>query len=356
MKAIVTATSDQVPRNAAFDGLRGIAAISVVMLHLKATGLYPFPGENHAVDLFFVLSGFVVAQAYDDRIVRDGVIPFMRLRLERLYPLYAVSLLVVPAFSLFIAAISRDHAIDPAVWISLPFQALYLPSPPMIVPHDRPAFLLNGPGWSLFWELAINLGYAMLLPKLSSRVLVTVATLAGLAAIDLALSGISTEAGSDWPTFYIGGVRVLFGFSIGVLIYRAPRSRLALGFAPLALLALSTLFLPGAISMLVAMPLIVWLAAAYSGESKSLSRLGWLSYPLYAIHLPLFSWVFWLAGRQLHLAPLAQGAACLLVALIAAWILALGDDRVQGWFKGRREVRTLLAGHRPPRRSSPTNR
>lgn len=336
-------------RNAAFDGLRGIAAISVVMLHLKATGLYPFPGENHAVDLFFVLSGFVVAQAYDRRILRNGVLPFMRLRLERLYPLYAVSLLVVPAFALFIAAISKAHGIDSAIWISLPFQALYLPSPPAIVPHDRPAFFLNGPGWSLFWELAINVAYAIALPKLRNRVLFIVAGMAGIAAIDLALSGISTEAGSDWPTFYIGGIRVLFGFSVGVLIYRYPKPRFALPFLVIAALAACTLFMPGIISMLVMMPLIVWLASGYRNQSATLYHLGRLSYPLYAIHIPLFPCVFWLTGRQLHLPLILQGVAALLAAMLAAWILAFGDDGIQKWFADRRNSKRVLPAEELPR-------
>ena len=75
---------------ATLDGIRGIAAALVAMRHAGA--LFPgwdFPNSGLAVDLFFVISGFVVASAYDRRLA-DGLTlgAFMRIRLIRLYPLY----------------------------------------------------------------------------------------------------------------------------------------------------------------------------------------------------------------------------------------------------------------------------
>ena len=69
----LSAFSDSKPHYPILDGLRGVAAILLVPFHL----LEPFAGGNHAeqimnhgylaVDFFFVLSGFVIGYAYDDR-------------------------------------------------------------------------------------------------------------------------------------------------------------------------------------------------------------------------------------------------------------------------------------------------
>lgn len=78
------------------DGIRGIAALMIVLHH---TGYYfsglPFARSYLAVDLFFVLSGFVIAEAYSTRL-KDGLscFEFMRIRIIRLYPLYLLGTLL----------------------------------------------------------------------------------------------------------------------------------------------------------------------------------------------------------------------------------------------------------------------
>ena len=84
-------------RFGALDGLRGVAAVIVVLHHLGNERLGPFnPTFGYiAVDLFFALSGFVIALNYDHRFAGGMTVKeFMLKRVLRLYPLYAAGLLL----------------------------------------------------------------------------------------------------------------------------------------------------------------------------------------------------------------------------------------------------------------------
>ena len=80
------------PRYAILDGLRGVAALVVILFHGFETYI-PFFGTQHinhgylAVDFFFVLSGFVIGYAYDDRWDRMSTWSFFKRRLIRLHPM-----------------------------------------------------------------------------------------------------------------------------------------------------------------------------------------------------------------------------------------------------------------------------
>lgn len=293
----------------------------MVLFHLKDFGIYPFAGENHVVDLFFIISGFVIAGVYEKTIRSAGIAQFLKRRLLRLYPTYGLSLLIIPAFSVFISMITSKPYDTSSVWISLPFQAIYLPSPPSIVPPNRSAFLLNGPAWSLLWELLINIAYAACLPVLSNRVLGLIVAAAAAMLVALHVQGIPLDGGSDWPSFYMGAVRVLFGFPLGVLMFRLPRPRFDTPFIVVAMIAGLSLALPGIVAMCLAVPLCVWLATRSPTQSRLLSFLGDVSYPLYATHLPLFAWTGWVGGRLLHLSMHYQGLFSLGCALVGGWLV-----------------------------------
>jgi hypothetical protein len=113
-------------------GIRGVAALCIVALHSPRL-FGPMPGFlGLAVDLFFALSGFVLAHAYEDRF-RQGMTPlaFLRQRWVRLYPLYAVGLLLGIAHQAM--GILYDSPTVSWTWrellTALPFAVFMLPAP-----------------------------------------------------------------------------------------------------------------------------------------------------------------------------------------------------------------------------------
>ena len=94
------------PRYEILDGLRGIAALMVVIFHLFETYSKgaAFQIVNHgylAVDFFFVLSGFVVGYAYDDRWDKMTTWGFFKRRLTRLHPMLVMGTLIGGCFYFF---------------------------------------------------------------------------------------------------------------------------------------------------------------------------------------------------------------------------------------------------------------
>jgi peptidoglycan/LPS O-acetylase OafA/YrhL len=171
-----------------------------------------------AVDLFFVLSGFVLAHAYEGRL-RRGLTPleFLRQRWARLYPLYALGLVLGIVHA--ILCIQYRSPTDPWTWgklvAALPFSVFMLPAPE---PDDL--FPFNGPMWSIFFELLANLLWVVFWRSLQSiKVLLgTVLVCGGL--YSWAVFYWNSALGLTWSTFPGGVARVCYSFAAGLLAYR----------------------------------------------------------------------------------------------------------------------------------------
>ena len=320
------------------DGMRGVAAIGVLLFHFKP--LLPialFKAGYLAVDLFFCLSGFVIALAYERRL-RDGLslVRFAAIRLIRLWPLVALGVALGVVQALAMPAIAdpalRSASAAAAVLVNL----LLLP---WLGGPGRNIAPVNPAHWSLFYELAINLAYAATAKWLSNRILVAL-VLAGflLLAIGAARFGnLHFGAMRDQLPFGIG--RVTCAFFSGVLLFRW-RDRL--GAAPFArhwwlapALTALALTLPvgqtlrpwfDALFVLFGAPLLVWLGVASHAPERALpclNGLGRLSYPLYALHFPLFLAAAGLAAHfpevRVMIAFVAMAVACAASLLIARW-------------------------------------
>jgi Acyltransferase family len=204
------------------NGLRGLAALAVVTLHVPDhTFRELLPGSPLAVDLFFVLSGFVLAHSYTERL-RDemGAMEFMRIRIIRLYPLYILGTALVMAHFALLAGFNYRawlHVIGSAV-----FAVLFLPTPPGISPDWHP-FPLNFPAWSLFFELVINYVFALLLPRLTNRLLAGVILIGLPMLIATGLYFGDLTPGWSFSNFWGGGGRVVYSFFAGVAAYRVWR-------------------------------------------------------------------------------------------------------------------------------------
>lgn len=287
------------------DGIRGIAAFIVVTLHAPALfGERPFPRAYLAVDLFFMLSGFVIADAYQARL-ESGMSwsSFMRARLTRLYPLYAAGLVLG-----IIAALFGVQQPGAPAWTSETLALAILPAllmlPSMVGAHMFP---LNTPSWSLWYELMANAAYGVLHARLRGGLLVALILLSGAG---LALFGRHygyLALGYNRESVVAGLCRVTYPFLVGVLIWRMRRTRrVAPALALLAaILSGAVLAMPlpadpfDMIAALALFPLLVWFAAHVEPDARIAPLFAWggaISYGVYTLHEPLAALVSLVIG------------------------------------------------------------
>lgn len=290
------------------DGLRGVAAIAVVIFHFMEIAI-PDYKDNFiahaylAVDFFFCLSGFVIAYAYDGRLPQIGALSFFKLRLIRLHPLVVVTSIL--GLVVFMLDPYSDLWVKYAdkMWLMFIASCFMVPFPAVQERYFN-LFHLNPPTWSLFWEYVANIFYAWVLVKLSKKwlwVLTVIAT--GALFYEAQLSG-NLSIGWGGDNIHGGGIRVAFSFLAGVLVYRSGwiiKSRL--GFAGLGLLLMAVFLIPfresynkimDPVVIVLVLPLLVALGAGAMAGSRALGICrfwGKISYPLYMVHYP-FIWVF----------------------------------------------------------------
>jgi peptidoglycan/LPS O-acetylase OafA/YrhL len=280
---------------AVLDGLRGVAALVVLVLHLGQQCNNPGPSCAHlVVDFFFILSGFVIAFAYEEQLTSGKLRlqAFARIRLVRLYPLFLIGALGSIAISAF-NFLTKGTATPTELLIAAFSNLLFLPT--IAIASDASAYPFNTPSWSLAFELFINAVYAIIARWLTTSRLIAILLLSALAAIWLAEASGTTDGGHDKVTVSFGFVRVCYPFFAGVLLYRFRPERshkpllatLLLVGLFLVLLGnwphpiLSSLFL-----VLVGFPLLIWLASACNVSGRlavMCALLGDLSYPVYVL-------------------------------------------------------------------------
>ncbi len=269
-------------------------------------------------------------------------------RLIRLYPLFLAGLVFGAARRFGCAMLDRGDSASVAELLKTSlFEVLMLPA--SLGPN---LFVLNGPCWSLFFEMAVSLLYAGLLFRMGTRMLTVVAAGFGLLLVFAAFQNGSLEMGLKWHWFHGGMARTGFSFTLGMLIARGldrpPRiSWLALlpAGALLAILLVQAPFGPLfdlSIVMVVA-PVLVWTAARFDPPAllqPAARWLGELSYPVYAIHYPLmFLWLFF--AKRAHVPVLLQLIAYVVLVGVLAGLLNRYWDQPM-----RRRLNAWLAGER----------
>jgi peptidoglycan/LPS O-acetylase OafA/YrhL len=310
------------------DGLRGLAAIAVMLLHWSVISGWSKPDATNAylaVDLFFALSGFVVASAYMDRLRAGlGAARFIRLRIIRLAPMHVLG----QVLGFVLATTTGLIAIGPAM-AALGPGLLLIPTP------VRDIFPLNGPAWSLFWELGVNVLFVLLLPFLTvGRLLIAVA-ISALLLVFTAVQFGNLDVGWELPHFLGGAPRVLFSFTVGVLIHRFKPAKKTSSTGSAVLCAVTIgCFLFGAPTwmydlpvVMIVFPAVVYFAVAWQPDGMIASAcrfLGELSYPLYVLHVP----VLFAATAALRAVP-HDSALDLVI-----WIVALTGLVVTSWWIG----------------------
>jgi len=288
------------PKMHTLDAMRGVAAFVVAAFHAGLLSNNP-QSPYLAVDFFFVLSGFVIAHAYDARLAGGMTVKeFIGRRLLRLYPLFVLGLALGLVVAL--AEVAFGFGREPVGVVILQFICglFFLPYPAL-----EPAALivpLNGPYWSLILEMQINVIFAVAFAWLSLRVVGAVAAACALALVGISYALGTLETGFLMPDYLGGAARVGFSFSAGVLLSRL-RHRVALPkihWSILLAITAALLVIPkpaevrwlyDVVCVIVLFPLLI-LAGTQSEPSspkvlRSFLLAGSLSYALYAIHTPV---------------------------------------------------------------------
>lgn len=376
-----SAFADTKPHYELLDGLRGVAALLVVFYHIFEGFSFAGGGTlitviNHgylAVDFFFILSGFVIGYAYDDRWKKNLTLKgFFKRRLIRLHPMIVMGA-VIGCITFFIqGGVKWDgtQVATSAVMLALLLAMFFIPAYPGAgydVRGNGEMFSLNGPSWSLFFEYIGNLLYALFIHRLGNKALTVLVILLGLGLSWFALSDVVGYGmiGVGWTldglNFWGGMLRMLFSFTLGMLIsrnFRPFKVRGAFWICSVILLALfcvpyieghSPVCLNGVFEMVcivVIFPMLVCLGASGQTTDKRSTRickfLGDISYPLYAIHYPLmYLFYAWLIENKLYTLGETWPMAALVYfgSIVLAYLcLKLYDEPVRKWL-GRKFVR-----------------
>jgi len=297
------------PFFATLDAIRGVAAILVMMRHVPYfTG---FQESYLAVDVFFLLSGVVIANAYEQRLLQGlSIRRFTLMRVVRIYPLYLLGC------ALMLLALYRDGTPglpDWQPWLTIVVLAgLLLPN----LAGDPP-FPLNHPAWSLFFEMAANLFYAAIVRWLSTRRLLVLigASALGLGFTLLKSGQTNLDLGWSCATLRYGVARVGYSFFAGILLYRcfvsyggravdflSNRKQIAQSLSWLIVALIAAILTAGPapawqpwfdfLAVTAVFPPLIYLALCLPahGYGAPLARwLGAVSYPIYALHVPLYN-------------------------------------------------------------------
>lgn len=373
-----TQFADTKPHYELLDGLRGVAAILVLIYHIfegfafaestngEGSGLITTLNHGHiAVDFFFILSGFVISYAYDDRWGKMSLGGFFKRRLIRLHPMLIMGAVVGMISFLLTGCQQWSGDVTPISWVMIAllltiFMVPALPGLPYEVRGNGEMFPLNGPMWSLFFEYIGNILYALVIRRLSTKLLAVLTAILGVLHAWIFVGDLSgyDSVGIGWTidtiNFWGGLVRMLFPFTMGMLLARTFKPREVKGAfwicsaMLIAVFAVPYIAKSGAISLnslyevvciAVIFPFIVWLGACGKGGDNYTGRinnfLGELSYPLYIVHYPIM-YIFykWLIENRCYTLGDTLGLSALVVlssVALAYACLKLYDEPVRKW-------------------------
>jgi peptidoglycan/LPS O-acetylase OafA/YrhL len=303
-----------------------------------------------AVDLFFVLSGVVLSQAYSERLAAGlNFKGFVRIRLIRLYPMYLAATLIATwgKLTVIISGIKNDqftyHTLLGSVLLSL----FMLPTPfhPELYPIVAPA-------WSLAYELGANFLWAALYIAIKPWVYFVTISSAACGLLVFGSSGHLSGGFWGWSELAMGTCRVLYSFGLGLLIHRMDKSWVP-KINPALILAAVTLILSAEIpqsfepafklgTILFLMPFIVLLGTVSEPrgfrESKIYTFFGDASYGIYLLH---FSVLLFSRGILRHfgvaLSPMFGFLTMACVVALAAGLERVWDRPVRRWLSANLE-------------------
>ena len=366
-----TATKPHYP---VLDGLRGVAALAVVTMHIceahSTSALDMLMNHGYlAVDFFFLLSGFVIGYAYDDRWGKMTVGNFFKRRLVRLQPMVIIGMIIGAIAFYFQASAFWPAIANTPVWQMLLVMVIgftMIPIPPsMDIRGWNETYPLDGPAWSLFYEYVVNIFYVLFVRRFSKTALTILVVIAGCALIQYAVTSDSGDLIGGWSLeplqLRIGFTRVMYPFFAGLLLFRIGKlAHVQHAFWWCSLLVLIVFAMPRiggsehrwmnglyeSLSIVFVFPFIIYLGA--SGELKGrfakriCTFLGEISYPIYITHYPLiYIYTAWVRDNKI---PLSKSYPFALLTFLSAIGIAyaclkLYDEPVRKWLQKK-----VLAG------------
>lgn len=363
------AFADSKPHYNILDGLRGVAAIMVVWFHIFEAYATSHLDQriNHgylAVDFFFILSGFVIGYAYDDRWGKMKAKDFIKRRIIRLQPMIVMGSLIgaIMFYTQGCSVWDVSKVSIMALLVATLINSLLIPATTGTeIRGVGEMYPLNGPSWSLLFEYIASFFYALFIRKFSTRVLVLLVAVAGSGLAAFAILGPTGDlcigfslTGSE---FTGGFLRVMFSFSAGLLLFRLFKPAKVKGafwicsLAIVALLAVPRLGGEGhfwmnglydTVCCAVFFPLLVYLGASGKTTDKYTRRicnfLGDISYPLYMVHYPfIYLYFAWVKNEDLTFSESLPGAAGVVIgSIVLAYVcLKLYDMPVRKYLINR---------------------
>ena len=356
------------PHYEILDGLRGVASMMVILFHIFETHSTGHLDQiiNHGylgVDFFFLLSGFVIGYAYDDRWTKMSIQDFFKLRLIRLQPMVVMGMIVGALCFYFQDSTIWPHIHEVPVWKTLLVMLVGFTLIPLLPSMDirgwQEMHPLNGPGWSLFFEYVGNILYAIGVRKFSKPALAILVFLSACALIHLAVTSREGDVIGGWsvdlPQLHIGFARMMYPFFAGLLLFRlAKLTQVKNAFFWCSLLLIIVFSIPriggaenlwmnglyDSLSIIFIFPLIVFLGASGEIKSKIESRickfLGDISYPIYITHYPLiYLYTAWVADHKPTFQEALPYAVLTFVSsiLLAYTCLKWYDEPIRRWLK-----------------------
>ena len=361
------------PHYPILDGLRGTAAILVVAFHLLEAYFPELPRHpmHHgylAVDFFYLLSGFVVGYAYDDRWAKGMTIKqFLKIRFIRLHPLVILGT-VIGAICFWADPYKDLQIIDIGKFIAVILVGFTLLPAPVDVRGWGETHPLDGPCWSLMQEYLANIIYALVGRKLNKSALWVVVIISGIVLTVVSVD--HGDLGTGWgyakiksafiadffygpnsggyPNIWVAPVRMMFPFFAGLLLFRTGKMiRIPMAYTVCSLLLVGLFFFPyygwngyyDAACVIIAFPLIVAMGAGgqISGRWASICKFsGEISYPIYITHYPfVYIYTSWIAKAKPDPSTVIMVATALFLFIIALGYgaLKLYDEPVRAWLK-----------------------
>lgn len=370
------------------DGLRGVAALMVVVFHLSEAFSYDpvFKHLNHGylcVDFFYVLSGFVIGYAYEPR-MKSGQMSrwqFLKARFIRLQPMVLFGILLGAALFFFQECNYYAGIGDASVWYVIQNMAMsffMIPvTPEFNVRANEELFVLNIPQWSMIFEYLANFLFCLFVFKLGKKGLMVLVGIFAIMITDSALSlnllgmlqphdyPCSLNAGWSLTSeqFYIGIARVGFSFFAGLLLFRLVHkpsdeevkpSRVPI-FAICSAIIIAIVCIDqiggyehplydgifNLVCVALICPFTVYLGAkriALNERTKNVCDfLGRLSYPLYLAHYPVvylfFTWMDTHHDASFGKLAFVSTTTFMLCIAVGYAALKLWDEPVRKWLK-----------------------